>query len=138
LIANWQISKKWNIGFSWMFISGQPVTVPNDIFLLPNANYSLANLQSNINSQYMFNQGERNNFRMKTFHKLDISSEYRFKMLGLDATFNLGAYNIYNRLNSSFYYIGKSDINTNGQVQPVLKSVSLFPFIPSTSLKVKF
>lgn len=139
LVANWRISNQWDIGFSWTFISGQPITIPNNIFLPTNSDYLSGKIIINNNSPYMFEQGERNNYRMKPFHKLDITSQYNFRLLGLDASLNLGAYNVYNRSNSSFYYVGKSETALNGSIrQPVLKSVSLFPIVPSLSLKVKF
>ncbi len=138
-VANWRISKNWNVGFSWMFISGQPVSVPKSIFLPINPDYASGKLQVDNNTPYFLEPGERNNVRMKPFHKLDVTSAYNFKLLGLDATLNLGFYNLYSRSNSSFYYIGKSSSkNTTTLGKPVLKSVSLFPIIPSASLKVKF
>ncbi len=138
IIANWQATKKWNVGFSWMYISGQPINVPENVFLFSNPNYLTGSFTSDTKEQYLFEQGFRGGYRMKPFHKLDISAIYKFRVAGMAAVWNISAYNIYNRQNSSFYYIGKSDAINQQIPQPVLKSVSLFPFIPSSSLSISF
>ncbi len=138
VVANWTINSKWNIGLSWMFISGQPVSVPESVFLALKSDYLNGNLMVDADSKYLFEQGVRGNHRMKPFHKLDITAAYKFKLAGLNATWNMGAYNVYNRLNPSFYYLGKSKGGQGKQPQPVLKSVSLFPVMPSSSLSIKF
>lgn len=139
MVANWQLTKKWNIGLSWMFISGQPINVPENLFKPVNPDYITGGLSlDNHERNFLFEQGERGNYRMKPFHKLDITAEYKFKLAGMYAVWNIGAYNIYNRLNPSFYYLGKSDGSATQTPQPVLKSVSLFPVIPSASLRVSF
>ncbi|MGF1923440.1 MAG: TonB-dependent receptor plug domain-containing protein [Bacteroidia bacterium] len=133
VVANWQVTKKWNVGLSWMFISGQPVNVPESVFVPFKPDYGNGGMMIEPSSNFLFDQGTRGNYRMKPFHKLDITAMYKFKLLGLDAIWNVGAYNVYNRMNPSFYYIGKSE-----GAQPVLKSVSLFPIMPSSSLSIKF
>lgn len=137
-VANLQVNKKWNIGMSWMYISGQAANVPKDIYLPPSYNLETRKpVPVAYDNHYLFNQSGRGSYRMKPFHKLDITAEYRFKIIKMDAVLNIGAYNIYNRANPSFFYLTKS-YNNNVEGAPVLKSVSLFHIMPSTSLKIKF
>ena len=82
---------------------------------------------------------ERNNYRTKPFHKLDISflHYYKTKKHHRDATLTLGLYNVYNNANPYLYFIdGK--LNTDKTYTPVLKSISMFPILPSFSWSVKF
>lgn len=139
VITNWQLNKKWNIGLTWMFISGQPANVPRDVYLPADYNSQNGKFTSNpIYNYYLFSQAGRGSYRMKPFHKLDITAEYKFKIGRMDAIWNIGAYNIYNRANPSFYYLDKSPGDKVQSGAPVLKSVSLFPVMPSTSLKISF
>lgn len=138
MVANWQINKRWNIGATWMFISGQPINVPESVFIPINVDYLNGNLATDGGSKFLFEQATRGNSRMKPFHKLDITAEYKFRLAGMDAVWNIGAYNVYNRMNPSFYYLGKSEGRQGDQPQPVLKSVSLFPILPTSSLRIKF
>ena len=137
-VANLQINKKWNVGMTWMYISGQAANVPKDVYLPPSYNSETNKpVPAVYESHYLFNQSSRGSYRMKPFHKLDITAEYHFKIKRMDAVLNIGAYNIYNRANPSFFYLDKSYIN-NLEGAPVLKSVSLFHIMPSTSLKISF
>jgi hypothetical protein len=53
-----------------------------------------------------------------------------------DGLFSLGIYNLYNRANPYLYYIDTQNIN--GTPTPVLKSLSIFPILPSVSWSVRF
>ena len=75
---------------------------------------------------------------MRPFHKLDIALNhtYLFKKK-YTAHLSLGLYNVYNRANPAYYFIGKEKTK-DGQYYPVLKSISMFPILPSFSWSVKF
>jgi len=51
-------------------------------------------------------------------------------------TWEISVYNVYNRQNPFFYYLGSEQIGSS--YQTVLKQVSLFPIIPSISYYLKF
>lgn len=139
VVTNWQLNKKWNIGVTWMFISGQPANVPQDVYLPPGYNLQSGKVNSpSFINYYLFSQAGRGSYRMKPFHKLDITAEYKFKIGRMNAVWNIGAYNIYNRANPSFHYLDVSSGSTAQNGAPILKSVSLFPVMPSTSLTVNF
>ncbi len=133
-VVNWQMNKKWSLGASWMYASGQPITIPESVYTSHNPTID-GKLAGSYN-HYLYTYGERNSFRMKAFHKLDISFNYKFDLGNLVATLNFGIYNIYHRANPSYYYLGRQfDENTKTH-SPALKSISMFPAIPAISLKV--
>lgn len=139
MVLNWQVSPRWHLGLTWMFISGQPVNLPQDVYALYSTAYANGKLVGNPGTPYLFTQGARGTYRMKPFHKLDVVATYKFKLAGrLNAEWNIGLYNIYNRFNPSFYYLSKIYSPDGKTQQPVLKSVSVFPALPATSLSVQF
>ena len=141
LSLTWSYKFKHNILFSanWLFNSGRPITVPTRI--LPNANFNLS--ENNIdfehfNTPFIFQYTERNNYRTKAFHKLDVSITKNFLIKKKhQSSFSLGLYNAYNQSNPFLYSLAvKSD--GKGNYRPVLNSVSVFPVLPSFNWRVKF
>ncbi|HTF05394.1 MAG TPA: TonB-dependent receptor, partial [Bacteroidia bacterium] len=78
--------------------------------------------------------GEKNSFRMAAYHRMDVGIQFHKKMKRWERTFELSFYNLYNRKNPFFYYIGYDSISN----QRKLRQVSLFPIIPSVSWNIKF
>lgn len=77
--------------------------------------------------------GSRNNFREPAYHRLDMSITYTKTKSWGEASWQLGVYNAYNRVNIFYMDFGYDD-NDN----KVLKGYSLFPIIPSISYAFKF
>jgi hypothetical protein len=74
-----------------------------------------------------------NAYRMAPYNRLDIGIQWiKTKKHGV-RTWEFSIYNVYNRENPYFYYIGA---NANGNT--ALMQVSLFPIIPSVSYSFKF
>lgn len=126
----WQISPKWSFSTSWMFSSGQPVHIPESYFVLAKP-YSTHELV--ISGESIYSYGARNGYRMIPFHKLDVGFTKKIIAFRRSAALNFGVYNLYNRKNSSFYYLGVDRANNN---TPQIRSLSVFPAMPSVSLKV--
>lgn len=134
-VVNWEIGNSWRLSATWMFSTGRPINVPESVFL--NTGPTLGG-GIGADNGYLFSYGARNDHRMKPFHKLDVGMTKKLELWYLDAELNLGLYNVYNRANPSIYYIGKSFNEEDMANYPSLKSVSLFPVLPSVSLKVSF
>lgn len=75
---------------------------------------------------------ERNGFKLPDSHHLDLSVNYSCSFPKGDMIIGLTLYNIYNRKNPSYTYIGYRKNKT------VLKSVCLLPFMPSLNFTLKF
>jgi len=138
LTSEVKLSDSWTFSATWQYHTGKPITIPTQIFMTP-VNYDAS---SSFYGNDAFQQvvTERNNYRTKPFHRLDVSFTHNYKTLRkhLDASISLGLYNVYNQANPFMYYVnGEYQPGTN-TYYPVLKSMSLFPILPSFSWSLKF
>src|ERR1035437_9742322 len=69
-----------------------------------------------------------------------VSGLYRNKCLWASMPFHLALniYNVYNRANPLGRYLSYQNNPTTNKPEPVLKQFTLFPFLPTLSLGVKF
>ena len=139
LTSELKLSESWSVSATWQYHSGKPITVPTYIFSNPTLNYKPSQVYDYDGSDYQRVVTERNNYRTKPFHKLDVSFNHNYKTRKkhLDARISLGIYNVYNRANPYLYYIDGVP-NADNTYTPVLKSMSMFPILPSFSWSVKF
>lgn len=128
-----------DIGATWVFGTGNSTTLAYQKYSTGNIN--LRDWYGNEIEYY----GGRNNFRMPSYHRLDIGVNFHKKKKHGIRTWSFGAYNVYSRQNPFFLYWGQENedgYNENGwyfqNSKPALKQVSLFPFIPSISYSYKF
>ena len=140
-----KLSRSWTFNATWQYQTGRPVTIPTAI-IFP---YEDVVIGYDTDS-YLPVYTERNNYRMKDFHKLDISFQYQYTAFKKhQATWSFGAYNAYHRANPFLYFIGLNEPSRkynhqtkawepNPNSHPVLKSVSVFPVLPYLSWSLKF
>ena len=125
VVSSYQINKRWACNLSWVFTTGQPITLPVLAYNVPKfdfVNFSIPPYTTSI-----YSQGERNAYRMASFHRLDVSFQRKTIHRWGEGSFEFGFYNAYNRKNPYYYTLG---ISNN---RPVIKNVSLLPLIPSIS-----
>ena len=125
----------------WVFGSGNSITVPIGVYPSENpfVDYSYYT-QSN------FEYSEKNSYRMKPYHRLDLSVTFvKAKKRG-EQRWTLGLYNAYSRKNP-FYIDLRSDYSDrwNPETETFESGIkykfiqySLFPIIPSISYNFKF
>jgi hypothetical protein len=122
---------------SWNYQSGQPITVPIALArYFIEKNYTLGGSVIEI-------YGNRNNYRMPAYHRLDISYSFQWTTRHhRDATLSLGIYNVYNRLNPYYlktqwqpYPFATSD-SIKG-IENKLYQVGIIPFLPFVSYSLK-
>jgi hypothetical protein len=58
-------------------------------------------------------------------------------MFNSDFEAYINLYNVYNRHNAFAQYVVLEE-NENGEKVPVVKRITLFPFIPSAGISIKF
>jgi hypothetical protein len=58
-------------------------------------------------------------------------------MFNSDFEAYINLYNVYNRHNAFAQYVVLEE-NENGEEVPVVKRITLFPFIPSAGISIKF
>lgn len=116
-----KVSDRFEISADWVYGTGQAITLPTEVYL--------GNDQQEVE---VFDS--RNGFRMKSYHRFDISAKFSKQKKKGERAWVIGVYNAYNRQNPFFIFRDYDYLNN----QPVFKQVSLFPVIPSVSYQFKF
>jgi hypothetical protein len=138
LTAQVRLTPTWSFSATWQYHSGKPITIPTYIYKSPTTNGTIFDYKDYDGAAFQRVITERNNYRMKPFHKLDISFTHNYKLFKkFNGSFSLGVYNVYNRANPYLYFIYSKE-NSDGTFSPELKSMSFFTILPSFSWSVKF
>jgi hypothetical protein len=113
-------------GMVWVYGTGRATTLATrQYFASPN--------QQSWWTPIVEQVGSRNNFREPAYHRLDMSITYTKPKPWGEASWQIGVYNAYNRVNIFYMDFGVDDNNNR-----VLKGYGLFPIIPSISYAFKF
>jgi outer membrane receptor for ferrienterochelin and colicin len=128
IVTSYEISKKINISGTWVYGTGNAVTLANSRYnaTKPNQQYS-----QYIPEIEVF--GNRNNFRLRPYHRLDVGVNFVKKKKLFTRTFSVGAYNAYANNNPFYIYFNSEGVQQpDGTTKTVrsLKQASLFPLIP--------
>ena len=154
LVGNYQLNKKWSLNGSWVFFSGNYVTLATTNHITPSykgaANYSWwkfhgsGNIESNVlgyNPGINENASTRNNYQLPNYHRLDLSAALKkITKRGNEAEWIFGVTNAYNKFNPSFF-VQNYKITGQGDDQRVesrLSQYTLFPILPSVSYNLSF
>ena len=133
VVLSHKFSEKWDVGATWVYGTGNALTFPQGVYLgMPYSEYGIKDFVDFVESY-----GSRNSTRMPSYHRLDFGINKHKQRKKWKSTLSLGAYNLYNRKNPFFAYLGYEN-NQNGDNQRVAKQVSLFPLIPSISYRIQF
>jgi hypothetical protein len=122
-IAQFKYNNKWTFNANFVIQTGQPVNYPN--------------AQYEYNGLSIANYGERNSFRLPSYHRLDLSASLNpRKNLGRkwQGEWIFGIYNVYGRKNAvSIAFRDNIETGNNEAVK-----TSLFGMVPSISYNFKF
>jgi hypothetical protein len=127
VVANYQLSKKWELGGAFVFSTGNAYTPTESLYFINNRPY--------------IEYGPRNSARIPDYHRVDISATYtrrpdsekRFK-----SSWTFALYNAYNRLNTVFTYTDFIQNFDTGTTKATAYKVTIFPIIPSITWNFKF
>ncbi|MFD2514457.1 TonB-dependent receptor plug domain-containing protein [Pontibacter locisalis] len=137
LVANHQLTEKLSIGGSWVYRTGYATTLPMVRYkAYGEPIYRPGSESPHIETvDYL---GERNNYRMPAYHRLDLSLTHtKIKKWG-ERSWNFSVYNAYNRRNPYYLYLSNASSSTTSGSQRRLYQKSLFPVLPSFSYGFKF
>jgi hypothetical protein len=144
--GTYKINDRISISGTWIYGTGNAVSLPLSEY--PATPHTFPDLQSiyyNENSNFspelymtfwVTEQGQKNNYRMKPYHRLDLGIEFRKEKKWGESIWEVSVYNAYNRLNPFFYY--NDYVTRDGTTYGVLKQISLFPVIPSVTWSFRF
>ena len=124
-----KFSERFDLSGTWVFSSGNCGTLGTQVYegLINDWGYLPA-----------INALERNNFRMGSYHRLDVGMNFhKQKKYGV-RTWNISVYNAYNHNNPFLVYTDYRWDDATHTEKKVLMQASLFPIIPSVSYSYKF
>jgi hypothetical protein len=130
IVLAYKFLESFNIGLTWIYATVQRYSLPPGQFLFDPVG-------TGGNGQVQFNYTGLNTAQFPNYHKLDLNFNYSFKMFNSDFEAYINLYNLYNRHNAFAQYVVLRE-NENGEEVPVLKQITLFPFIPSAGISIKF
>ncbi len=141
VVAFYKLSHNITLTGTWVYGTGNAISLPSATYPAFSDNNALGSRGRNASifgysDGLGFDYGQKNNFRMAPFHRLDLGIQFKKEKKWGERTWEISVYNVYNRLNPYFYYLGY-DIRGD-KTYGVIKQVTLFPFIPSFSYNIKF
>ncbi|MBI5646639.1 MAG: TonB-dependent receptor [Ignavibacteriae bacterium] len=121
-VLTWNVSG-WTFSASWVYSSGNAVTVPESQYFL-----------EMLNGQQLgyIHVSGKNASRLPAYHQLDLSVTRSFELALLRADFGVSVFNVYNRKNISYreYNLTTTPIT--------ITDVALLGFTPSVNLALHF
>lgn len=136
VVAQYKIKENMTLSATWVYGTGNAITLP-----LSTYQSSTLSSQRSLEQFDYFRPGteytDRNDFRMRAYHRADIGLQVSKKKKRGVRTWEFSAYNLYNRRNPFYYTIGPED-RFDFESKQVLKQISLFPLLPSVSWNYKF
>ncbi len=134
IVVNHHLKKNVSLSATWTYGTGYPMTIATEVY--------------HINNDDILVYEGKNTFKMRDYHRLDISANFSKKNHWGERTISISIFNLYNRKNPYFYYYDRiSDgiaVSNGGHVFSAargdlkLYQKSLFSIFPSISYSFKF
>lgn len=113
----------WNFSASWVYSTGLPYTAPESQYFITLLNGT---------TQSYIHVSEKNVYRLPDYHRLDLSTTYKFKNKSLSGELGLSIFNVYNQHN---IWYKKYDLS----VSPIeITDVKMLGITPTVFIKVNF
>ncbi|KAF5434402.1 hypothetical protein C5S36_05165, partial [Candidatus Methanophagaceae archaeon] len=136
VVINHRLNKKISLSANWVFSSGNMMTLSVLNYRMglidPDEYYNLISYEdiNNYKTETAYYYGGKNNFRLPSYHRLDLNVLFEKKKKRGVRTWQIGVYNAYYRKNIFFLYYKNSGKD--------LYKFTLFPIVPSFSYSFKF
>lgn len=135
ITAMYQINKSWDLSATWVFATGQTGTI---------ATHEYSGLKDPLApSGYAYPGSleyvaQRNNYRFKPYHRLDLGVTYTKHHKVGKSLWNLSVYNAYNQMNPFIVSPSVEFDRERGTNRVVLNQVTIFPILPNISYTYSF
>ncbi len=130
VVLNYKFNKNWDVGMTWVYGTGHPVTLGLERYTPIQAQVGQYNATSTLSTGTIIsditNIVDRNNFRMPAYHRMDVTVNWYKKLKHGSQTLSLGIYNVYNQLNP---YMLVPKEGEDGTLR--LYQISILPIMPS-------
>lgn len=119
--AIWQLTDRWTLSGTWIFMSGQPLTAPD--------------VKYEIGGETCYYYSKRNGYMTPQTHRLDLGAKYTHAGKKLTYEWTFGIYNTYCRYNP-FVVFFEDDPSKPSGTRAVLQA--MYGIVPSVSYTLKF
>lgn len=119
IVFNHNFTKKFRLGFTWVFNNGINATIPTSTYV-------------DLNGNSIVKYSAKNAFKYPNYHRLDIAFNWKKKTSWGERTWGISIYNVYNRNNPYLLYFDVIDGKRQGY------QVSIFPFLPTFNYNFRF
>jgi hypothetical protein len=135
LVLIYKLNDNVTLSGTWVYGTGQAISLPLATFPAEThwPNFGGGSIGQDYGNNAAEDYGDRNSFRMKPYHRLDVGIQWHKQKETCERTFELGLYNAYSRRNPYYYYLDTYYDGTTGSTRTDLKQISLFPILPSVS-----
>jgi hypothetical protein len=131
-VISHKFNKKYTLSGTWVYGTGNAVTLPTYKYLYPNVSDGYYYVP------YFEGLGEKNNYRMTDYHRLDLSLEIKTTPKWGEGNWIFGVYNAYWHRNPYFLIRDDDYDYMTGESTPAFKEISILPFIPHIAYNFKF
>lgn len=134
LAGVFHFNDKWSAGATWIYVTGVAFSLP-----LVKYNFSLTDYL-NTSTTTLFDYGTKNQYRLPTYHRLDLSINYKKTSGRIEHYLQLGVNNLYDRKNPLYYQFRTyyvSQEQTLSQINSFIQ-VTLVPLMPSIHYSIRF
>ncbi len=137
VVAIYKITDNITLSGTWVYGTGNAINLPMSEYEQEFTNNNKKLLNDNYRA---LSYGDKNSFRMRPYHRLDLGVQFHKKRESYERTWEIGVYNAYMRRNPFFYEVNQDRVRKNGKeyYKNTLEQISLFPIIPSISYNIKF
>lgn len=132
VVVNRQLPKNWQLSCTWVYATGRATTLPAAYFV---RNEVLPNPRT-VNTDAVIAYSDRNAYRFKPYHRLDVGFTHEKQIKWGLRTINLSLYNAYNRLNT--FYIAAEQNADPVTGATLFTDNTLFPIIPGIAYGITF
>lgn len=101
----------------------------------PTGQFGFGSIGVSGSPQLLLDYAGLNTTKFPAYHKLDLSFNYKIKLSKVDINIYANLYNVYNRKNVYAQYVV---FPSDKSEPPMLKRISLFPFIPAAGVSITF
>lgn len=133
IVAMYKPSDRFDVSATWVYSTGNATTLALQEYE--------GEYEGNADSHTTTYVDSRNNYRMPSYHRMDVGMNFHKHLKHGDRTIGVSVYNVYNRKNPFIIYPSYSYSSTDSQgnhYDRALVQASLFPIIPSVSYMFKF
>jgi outer membrane receptor for ferrienterochelin and colicin len=133
---NYQLSRKWDFSATFVYKTGEPITVP--VYIIDGIDITNDKLP---NTYFIYSK--RNGYRMPDYHRADIAfNNTKITKKGRKRVWSFSIFNVYNRANPSYVVVATERTFDNStqkySFKQQLVAKSIFPIVPSVSYSLSF